>query len=205
MRNLIKAIMAGVCISIGGTSYLSVDNKIIGAALFSIGLLLICYLDFDLYTGKVCYLRFDSAYMKKSIGYISVVVIGNAIGAIVMGLSMSFIKPELHEKAIILCESKLSEEWMVIPLSILCNFMIFFAVQMFKKQQESFVRIGTIILCIMVFILCGFEHSIANIFYIAAARIYGWKMLVYLLLNIIFNGIGGILIYRLYKQTLQLL
>lgn len=205
MRNLIKSIMAGICIGIGGVSYLSVDSKVIGAALFSIGLLLICYLDFDLYTGKVCYLRFNSAYMKKSIGYISVVVLGNAIGAAAMGLLMSFIKPELHEKAIILCESKLTEEWMVIPLSILCNFMIFFAVQVFKRYQEATVRIASIILCIMVFIICGFEHSIANIFYVSAARIYGWNVLCYLLLNIIFNGIGGVLIYRLYKQTLQLL
>lgn len=203
MTKYIKSIFAGVVIGIGGLSYLSVDNKILGAALFSIGLLLVCFLDFYLYTGKVSYLKFDVKNMKKSGGIIVSMLIGNFIGAASIGILMSFTNPYIYEKAVELCDAKLSEGLFIIPLSILCNFMIFFAVEVFKRQQEGIVKITIIILCVMVFILCGFEHSIANMFYFAAARKYGTEIFIYLLLNILFNGIGGVLIQRLYKQTLQ--
>ena len=49
-------ILAGVMVSVGGTVLLSVDNRYIGAALFSIALLVICYFGFNLYTGKVGFL-----------------------------------------------------------------------------------------------------------------------------------------------------
>ena len=54
--DLIKSINAGVCVSIGCKIYLSCENKYIGALLFSIGLIAILILDFNLFTGKVCYL-----------------------------------------------------------------------------------------------------------------------------------------------------
>ena len=41
MKYLIKSILAGIMIGIGGTIYLSLDNKIIGAFLFAIGLFII--------------------------------------------------------------------------------------------------------------------------------------------------------------------
>ena len=39
---LISGFLAGLCIAIGGTVFLSVDNRVIGASLFSIGLFLWC-------------------------------------------------------------------------------------------------------------------------------------------------------------------
>ena len=52
---LIRGIYAGLMIGIGGTIFLSVDNKIMGSFLFSIGLLMICMYNMNLYTGKIGY------------------------------------------------------------------------------------------------------------------------------------------------------
>ena len=41
MKHLIKSILAGIMIAIGGTIYLSLENKMVGAFLFAIGLFII--------------------------------------------------------------------------------------------------------------------------------------------------------------------
>lgn len=201
MTRAIRSIFAGIAIAIGGTVYLSVDNKVTGAALFSIGLLLVCYMGFDLYTGRVPYMKFG----MKSLWSIVKTVIFNFVGSSIIGIVIGFIKPELHEKAVSLCELKLSEGWLIIPLAIFCNMLIFFAVDICRRSNKNdLVCITSIVICVMVFILCGFEHSIANIFYFSAARMINLKVSIYLLLNVIFNGIGGIAIYRLYKRTIEM-
>ena len=81
MREYLKAavagILAGFCIGLGGIIYLSVDDKIIGSALFTIGLFTICTMGLQLYTGKVCYV-FDNdlAYALR----LPVIWLGNLIG-----------------------------------------------------------------------------------------------------------------------------
>ena len=193
----IRALFGGFAIGLGGASYLSVDNRIIGALLFSIGLLLVCFLEFDLYTGKVSYLRFTSKGMQG----IGITLLGNLIGAAGFGIILSFMNPAFHEKAMTICELKVQEQFMVIPLAIFCNVLIFFAVETFKRNMAAATKIVITVLCVMTFILCGFEHSIANMFYFGAARTVNSEIIFYLLLNIIFNGIGGITSYRLIKTS----
>jgi len=55
LKAFVSAILAGISIGFGGLVFLSVDNKVIGAALFTIGLFCICTFGFNLFTGKVCY------------------------------------------------------------------------------------------------------------------------------------------------------
>ena len=52
-RILLRAVAAGIMISIGGTIYLTLENKMVGAFLFSIGLFAICAYGLNLYTGKI--------------------------------------------------------------------------------------------------------------------------------------------------------
>ena len=52
---LVSAFLAGMSIGFGGLAFLSVDNKVIGAALFTVGLFCVCTFGFHLFTGKVCY------------------------------------------------------------------------------------------------------------------------------------------------------
>ena len=74
---LLSAILAGLCVGFGGIVFLSVENKVIGAAAFTIGLFVICTFGFHLFTGKVCYvLQNDRNYALD----LPVIWLGNLIG-----------------------------------------------------------------------------------------------------------------------------
>ena len=54
--DLLKGFLAGVMIAIGGTVYLMVESKVIGAILFVIGLFIIVVNELNLFTGKIGYI-----------------------------------------------------------------------------------------------------------------------------------------------------
>ena len=74
---LIKSILAGIMIAIGGTIFLSLDNKIIGSIFFSIGLFMICTRGLNLFTGKIGYIFENN--LKYTLEVI-ITLIGNFIG-----------------------------------------------------------------------------------------------------------------------------
>ena len=55
LKTFVLAVLAGISIGLGGLVFLSVDDRVIGAALFTIGLFTVCTFGLNLYTGKVCY------------------------------------------------------------------------------------------------------------------------------------------------------
>ena len=55
IKVFVYAILAGVCISMGGIAYLSCENVVVGALFFCVGLFIILNFNFNLFTGKVCY------------------------------------------------------------------------------------------------------------------------------------------------------
>ena len=52
-KTFVSGILAGISIAIGGLVFLSVENRVIGAALFTVGLFSVCSFGFHLFTGKV--------------------------------------------------------------------------------------------------------------------------------------------------------
>ena len=60
---LVSSVLAGICISLGGAVFLSVENRVFGSALFTVGLFTICTFGLHLFTGKVCYVfERDASY-----------------------------------------------------------------------------------------------------------------------------------------------
>ena len=59
VKTVSGAVSAGIMIAIGGSVFLACDNKYVGAVLFSVALLCICYLGYYLFTGKIGYLAKD--------------------------------------------------------------------------------------------------------------------------------------------------
>ena len=51
-----------------------------------------------------------------------------------------------------------------------------------------------IVFCIPAFILSGFEHSIADMFYFAASGIVSGEAFLYLVMIVLGNSLGGLLI-----------
>lgn len=179
----ISAFIAGMCIALGGCCYLSVDNKVLGAFLFSLGLLTICMNEFSLFTGKVCFAR-----TMDDVKHLIIIWIGNFVGCALFGGLIRFAKPQVISKAVEMCDAKLLEGWRVIPLGILCNVLIYFAVVNYKNLYDT-KKSFLLIMCVMAFILCGFEHCVANMFYFIVA---GKFNIGYLLLNTVGNVIGGL-------------
>ena len=191
---LIKAILAGFMISIGGTIFLSLDNKIIGALLFSIGLFFIVSRGFNLYTGKVGYI-FDNK--PKYLIEVLITIIGNFIGTFIIGNALRFtrIYNAINEKAINMSNIKINDSiGSILVLSILCGMLMFLAVDNYKNAKDSIGQNISVFIAVIVFILCSFEHSIANMYYFSVANIWNGKMILYLLLMILGNGIGGLII-----------
>lgn len=186
MTKFIKAIAAGACISIGCLVNLSCDNKYIGAILFATGLYAICICGFSLFTGKACY--------SENNKDLYIIWTGNIWGCILITLIGHFTKLRaLLSKSNEICLSKISAEpwYAIILLGILCNFMIYFAVEGFKNNHPLLL-----IFSVAVFILCGFEHCVANMFYfLFSASVLTYKQIIsFLLLNSIGNLCGGLLI-----------
>lgn len=196
LTKFIKAVLGGICIGIGGAAYLSIGNPIAGSLIFSIGLLLICMNGFKLFTGSISYMRLET----RSIVNILVILAGNIIGAWFIGLIFYMSRPDLMNHAANICFNKLDEGWRIMPLAFMCNVLIFFAVDTFERYTTSyFIRVFILVLCVMAFILSGYEHCIANVFYFSAVQLFDAKVFAYLLLNVIFNAAGGICIYRLIR------
>lgn len=82
----------------------------------------------------------------------------------------------------------------ILLLSCFCGILMYIAVNNYKKHSTSIGKYMGIFICVMVFILCGFEHSVANMFYFSIARMLSWDTLLYLLIMVIGNSIGAIII-----------
>ena len=186
IKTILKSILAGVLIALAGVVYLSCTDKVVGSFLFSFGLCLVIILEANLYTGKVGYI--------KSVDDLTDVMLMfgiNILSAYLVGL-LSGMGP-MHDSAAAIVTTKLETEWWITLLkSIGCGICIYGAVEGYKKTK-SFIPV---ILGVMCFILAGFNHVVADAFYIGAAW---FGSLQYLLLVAIGNAIGSILIRLLQK------
>lgn len=190
---LVKGIFAGIMIGIGGTIYLSLDNKIIGSFLFSIGLLMICMYNMNLYTGKIGYIVVSN---KSYLIELFLTLIGNFIGTYILALGILNSRfSSISDKAKVICDMKLNDNLLsILILSCLCGVLMYIAVNNYKKHSTSIGKYMGIFMCVMVFILSGYEHSIANMFYFSVGGLLSWNTLLYILVMVIGNSIGAILI-----------
>ena len=194
MKVLFKSFLAGIMIAIGGTVFLSIENKVIGASLFSIGLFGVLIYNLNLYTGKIGYLitNLNLKYIKELI----ITLIGNFIGACSVGFILRYtrIYDKIYEKSLILANTKLNDNILsIFILSIFCGILMYYAVNGFKKQTD-FGKYLVVYLGVAVFILCGFEHCIANMYYFSVADIWSLKTLGYTGIMVLGNSIGSFII-----------
>lgn len=181
-------------IATGGTVFLSIENKVIGASLFSIGLFGVLIYNLNLYTGKIGYLitNFNLKYIKELI----ITLIGNFIGACSVGFILRYtrIYDKIYEKSLMLVNTKLNDNILsIFILSIFCGLLMYYAVNGFKKQTD-FGKYLVVYLGVAVFILCGFEHCIANMYYFSVADIWALKTLGYTGIMVLGNSIGSFII-----------
>ena len=189
----LRAFITGTLIAVGGIAYLSCDNKYIGSFLFGTGLFVILNFDLALFTGKVGY-----AVNNKPDYLFDLLIIwlGNFAGTAISALLVLCTRISgISEKASALCEIKTSDSPVsILVLAFFCGMLMFIAADGYKAISNSAGKALTIFLPVVVFILSGFEHCIANMFYFSLADAWTAKTFGYLLLMSLGNAIGGIFI-----------
>lgn len=193
VKAFVYAIVAGACISIGGAVFLSVESKAVGAALFTVGLFAICTMGFNLFTGKVCYVfNNDSRYALN----LMIIWLGNLLGAWVTAALLRMTRiAGIAERAATMCNIKLNDSLLsIFILAIFCNILIYIAVDGYKNNPHELGKYLSLFFGVMVFILCGFEHCVANMFYISMADAWSGRALMFILVNTLGNAVGGVLI-----------
>lgn len=160
-KTFIKAVAAGLAISIGAASYLSCENKIVGALLFTAGLFTICFFGLNLYTGKIGY----ALDMEHPVDCLTI-WLGNAVGCVMGGALLRFASPSLADVGRVVTQAKLEIPLLrAVVLGIFCGILMYIAVHNYIENPHMLGKCVGILVCIPAFIICGFEHCIANIVY----------------------------------------
>lgn len=198
----LRAVMTGFAIGIGGSVYLSCDNKYMGAFLFGTGLFVILSFGFNLFTGKVGY-----AVENKPSYIIDLILIwlGNLTGTAIMGgmILCTRIAP-IGEKAAEICSVKFNDNLLsIFILAIFCGMLMFIAADGFKKIENPVEKMLAVFLPVMAFILSGYEHCIANMFYFTIAKAWSANTVLYLLVMTMGNAVGGMFIPFVKKFFIQ--
>ncbi|WRS27157.1 formate/nitrite transporter family protein [Oscillospiraceae bacterium MB08-C2-2] len=193
LNKWIKAVLGGAAISVGGVVYCSVENHIAGAFLFAVGLFTIYTFGLNLYTGKVCLIP------QKPLSYfgeLAVIYAGNIVGTVGMGYLLRGTKLiRLAETAQSLASSKLADTpGSAFVMSVLCGVMMCVAVLGFTTIQDGVGKYLALIMPVMVFLVAGFEHSIANFFYISLANLWSLKAIGFSIIYALGNMAGGVIL-----------
>ncbi len=185
--------MAGLVITLGASAYLLLESKMAGALMFVVGLFAICSFGWNLFTGKVCY---SIGKGPKYIGFLAVVWLSNFAGAAAGGLLIRLTRlTGVVARAQELCMTKLGDGLLsVFVLAIFCNVLIYIAVEGYRSIPYELGKYIAIFFGVTVFVLCGFEHCIANMFYLTVSGMWSGQAVIFILVNTLGNVVGGLLI-----------
>ncbi len=196
IKGTINGILAGILIAIGGSVFLACENRYVGAVLFSVALLCICYKGYGLFTGKVGFL--PERHDKAAWTVVLTALLGNAMATCLLGWAIRYALPQLGDVAQTICEAKLTQEWPQTAIrGVFCGILMYLAVSIFRDHKTT----AAIFFCVPVFILSGFEHSIADMFYFGASGIVSWEAFGFLWCVILSNAAGGVLMPLLTRLT----
>lgn len=199
-----SAVMAGITIGIAGWGYLATTN-IIGAVLFAFGLLTVVSYKMKLYTGTAGFVEFRDDNNKlqiiKPLAELLLVLVGNIIGCLLVGLLARLSPLELTQAAQNILQGRLN----VGPLSggllaIGCGFIMTTAVTFARKGQYLPLLFG-----VPLFIVCGFPHCVADAFYYLTVPFdfisnnIGDVLLFYI--SIVFGNFLGCNLYRIVMKS----
>ena len=174
-----KSIAASLLIGLGNYALLKLGEPI-GPIIFALGLLGVCYMGLNLFTGKCGFLFQDNIKFLDLL----IILIVNLVAGYLLGLAFSITDAEVMSKAIAKVQTwEISTAFLI--KSILCGIIMYIAVYMYKKGTPLGIIYG-----IPLFIFCGFQHCIANIITMGVARTFSSSIFV----CIIGNFIGSLFI-----------
>ncbi len=189
VKMILLGIMAGAFIALGGVaSNVAVHNienvglaRTLAGAIFPVGLMLVVFTGSELFTGNCLML---TALLDKKIKALQiirnlvVVYFSNLVGALIIDL-LVFYSGQFNYSAgglgaytikVALAKTTLDPATAIVS-GILCNILVCLAIIMAGAAKDVTGKILAIFFPIWAFVICGFEHCVANMFYIPAGML----------------------------------
>ena len=181
-----KSVGAAILIGLGDYALLKLGTPL-GPVLFTLGLLGVCYMGLNLFTGKCGFLFQDKI---KPLDLLTILIV-NLIAGYIIGLMFSVCDTAVFDNAVAKVDTwEVSIAFFI--KSILCGNIMYIAVYMYKKGTPLGIIFG-----IPLFIFCGFQHCIANIITLGVARTFDLSLLI----CIIGNFLGSLIVWYLAKDV----
>jgi formate/nitrite transporter len=223
---LILGVLAGLYIGLGGHVFLVAleqgAGKLVGGAVFSVGLVLVIVAGAELFTGNIILVvgtMTGLISLRNTFRNWGTVYLGNFIGAIGLaalvwysGLLGTAETPNgLGTLAATVASAKLSLTFgQAFSRGILCNILVILAIIMATMCKDIISRIACCVLPIMVFVACGFEHCVANMYLIPLGLLVQgkglagqWTMFGNLIPVTLGNCVGGIFILAVHPNRIR--
>ncbi len=176
-RMLLLAILAGAFIALAGvaaTVGTALAGKLAGACIFPAGLAMVIVAGSELFTGNnlmVISLLEKRITAGELLAAWAVVYIGNFLGAVIVAAAAvwSGALGAYADAVIATAAAKCAIPFgQALLRGVLCNVLVCTAVWMAMAAKDVTGKIAGLYFPVMAFVLCSFEHSIANMFYIPA-------------------------------------
>ncbi|KAG8754143.1 hypothetical protein FRC11_006836 [Ceratobasidium sp. 423] len=191
------AVMAGIWVGFGGIAGLSAASgvpnsvradwpivpKFLTGAFFAFALHLIVIMGGELFTGSTLIFSIGwynrAISVRRSIINIVVVYIGNWCGCLIMAYFMAYLSDlfaDASSKQWLnnLVLGKVGHGWGVLFLrAIGANTMVCVAIAMFNACTDSAGKIMVLWIPVVTFVISGFEHCVANMFFLSTGLLYG--------------------------------
>ena len=186
MKELIlKSIGAAVLISLGNFALLKLGNPI-GPVIFGFGLLGVCYMGLNLFTGKCGFIIEDNIRVFD----LAVILAVNLVAGYLIGLMYS-----MTDGSIVAAATEKMAGWEVsMPFlikSVMCGVIMYIAVLMYRKGTPLGIIFG-----VPLFIFCGFQHCIANVITMGVAQ--GFSMSIFVC--IAGNFVGSVMMWLVSRE-----
>lgn len=179
---------ASLLIGLGDFVLLKIGEPI-GPFLFAFGLLGVCVLGLNLFTGKCGFLIEDGIKISDLV----IILIANLVFGYAIGVMFS-----LFDAAIIgVAETKVASWSMSLEFflkSVMCGTIMYLAVELYRRGTKLGILLG-----VPLFIFCGFQHSIANVITMGVAVDFSWTIL----LCAAGNFIGAIAAWGLCRRKVE--
>ncbi len=187
LQTLVLAILAGAFIALGAIFATTVATgtsgmlpygvgKLLVGAVFCLGLILVIVGGAELFTGNNLIVM---AWASRKVSTASllrnwvVVYAGNFIGSmgtafmVFFSRQYTFASGGIGETALSIAAGKVGLGWFqALMLGVLCNIMVCLAVWLTFSARSTVDKIAAIFFPITAFVAAGFEHSIANMYFI---------------------------------------
>ena len=183
---ILKGMLAGAFIALAGAASSTAGHAIenvgvarsLSGAVFGVGLMLVLFMGADLFTGNclsITAIMDKKITWKQMIKNLFVIWFSNFLGALIIDVlivysgNLDFSHGLLGAYTIKVAVGKVALSPVTgLASGILCNILVCFAVLMAASANDIGGKVWAIFFPIWAFVICGFEHCVANMFYIPA-------------------------------------